>query len=98
MLMNPDGSKIADSNKRDMYISIGGALENLIVAADHFGYNSTVSYLTESDLSESDFLKSDLPESYHPVARVSLQPGAISSMDPRLFSAITSTNSSNREP
>lgn len=88
--------KIVDRNKREMYISIGGALENLIVAADHFGYNSTVSYLAESDLSESNFLKSDLPESYHPVARVSLQPDAASSMDPRLFSAITSTNSSNR--
>lgn len=88
--------KIADSNKREMYISIGEALENLIVAADHFGYNSTVSYLAESDLSESDFLKSDLPESYHPVARVSLQLDAASSMDPSLFSAITSTNSSNR--
>lgn len=86
--------KIADSNKREMYISIGEALENLIVAADHFGYNSTVSYLAESDLSESDFLKSDLPESYHPVARVSLQLDAASSMDPSLFSAITSINSS----
>lgn len=80
---------IADSNKREMYISIGGALENLIVAGDHFGYNSTVSYLTESALNESNFSKW-----YIPVARVSLQPGAVSSMDPRLFSAITSTNSS----
>lgn len=83
--------KIADSNKREMYISIGGALENLIVAADHFGYNSTVSYLEKSALNESDF-----PELYHPVARVSLEPGVASSMDPRLFPAITSTNSSNR--
>lgn len=81
---------IADSNKREMYISIGGALENLIIAADHFGYNTTVSYLEQSAQSESNFSKW-----YIPVARISLQPDAASSMDPRLFSAITSINSSN---
>ena len=68
--------KSTDSNKREMYISIGGALENLIIAADHFGYNYTVSYFPESD---------------DAVARVSLQPDAIPSMDPRLFSAIASS-------
>lgn len=79
----------ADGNKREMYLAIGGAIENLIIAADHFGYESTVSYFPEPVLSSSN-----LSESYDIVARVSLQPNALTdaapSMDPRLFSAITS--------
>lgn len=74
----------ADGNKREMYLAIGGAIENLIVAADHFGYKSAVSYFPEPTLSNSN-----LSESNDIVARVSLQPGALPSMDSRLFSAIT---------
>lgn len=69
----------ADDNKREMHISIGSALENLIIAADHFGYNHTVSYV---------------PGEESIIARVSLQPNAQASMDPRLFSAITSLEKS----
>ena len=76
--------KVADSNKREMYNSLGGAIENLVIAADHFGYNSTISYFPESAFSESDSSESD-----DVVARVSLQPNAIPSKDPRLFPAIT---------
>ncbi|MGB4678744.1 MAG: hypothetical protein WBI23_00930, partial [Methanothrix sp.] len=76
--------KAADSNKREMYSSIGGAIENLIIAADHFGYSSTISYFPKPASSASNASQSN-----DIVARVSLQPGAMPSADPRLFSAIT---------
>lgn len=34
--------KVADSDRRELYISIGCALENLLVAAEHFGYGHGV--------------------------------------------------------
>lgn len=36
--------KIADREKRELYISAGCALENLIIAAEHFGFEYTVCY------------------------------------------------------
>ncbi len=36
--------KIADHDGRELYISAGCALENLLVAAEHFGYNHRESY------------------------------------------------------
>ena len=36
--------EVADSDQREMYISVGCALENLLVAAEHFGYSHDVSY------------------------------------------------------
>ena len=42
---------VADADKREIYISLGAALENLIIAAEHFGYNCTVSaFPGEEDL------------------------------------------------
>ncbi|MBS3765383.1 nitroreductase [Candidatus Bipolaricaulota bacterium] len=41
--------KVADSDRRELHISIGCALENLIVAADHFGYWCEVDYFSESE-------------------------------------------------
>ncbi len=74
--------QVADEDQRELYISLGCALENLIVAADHFGYNSSVVYLPgEKDLA----------------AKVILQPSTNSSGDPRLFSAILSRQT-NRNP
>jgi ribosomal protein L7Ae-like RNA K-turn-binding protein len=74
--------QVADADQRELFISLGCALENLIVAADHFGYNSSVAYFPgEEDL----------------VAKVVLQPAANSSGDPRLFSAILSRQT-NRNP
>lgn len=73
---------VADADQRELYISLGCALENLIVAADHFGYNSSVVYFPgEKDLA----------------AKVVLQPAVNSSGDPRLFSAILSRQT-NRNP
>ncbi|MHB8119435.1 MAG: Acg family FMN-binding oxidoreductase [Methanothrix sp.] len=77
--------QVADADQRELYISLGCALENLIIAADHFGYNSSVAYFPgEKDL----------------VVKVVLQPAANPSnpsRDPRLFSAILSRQT-NRNP
>ncbi|MCX6678242.1 MAG: hypothetical protein NTU95_09925 [Methanothrix sp.] len=77
--------QVADADQRELCISLGCALENLIIAADHFGYNSSVAYFPgEEDL----------------VAEVVLQPAANPSnpsRDPRLFSAILSRQT-NRNP
>ena len=35
---------VADPDRRDLYISIGCALENLLVAAEHFGFAHGISY------------------------------------------------------
>ncbi len=74
--------QVADADQRELYMSIGCTLENLIVAADHFGYNSSVAYFSkEKDL----------------VAEVILRPAVNSSTDPRPFSAILSRQT-NRNP
>lgn len=41
------GQLIADPNRRELYISLGCALENLLVAAEHFGFRHGVSYFPE---------------------------------------------------
>ena len=73
---------VADPDKREMYISLGAALENLIISAEHFGYNCTISYFPgETDL----------------VAEVFLKEGTKASPNPALFEAIT-TRHTNRNP
>jgi hypothetical protein len=37
--------KVADMDQRQLYISIGCALENILIAAEHFGYGHRVSFL-----------------------------------------------------
>jgi nitroreductase len=54
---------IADPEGREVYISLGCALENLLVAADHFGIGHEVTYFPEGT-------GSDL------VARMTVEPGA----------------------
>lgn len=73
--------KIADADRREQYISLGCALENLVIAAEHFGYNCTVSYF---------------PGPENLVATISLQESesATSSSESRLFDAITSRQTS----
>lgn len=39
--------KVADSDQRELYISVGCALENLLIATEHFGYGHQVAYLPE---------------------------------------------------
>jgi len=73
---------VADADKREIYISLGAALENLIIAAEHFGYNCTVSaFPGEEDL----------------VASISLQAGTPAPANAVLFPAITSRQT-NRNP
>jgi nitroreductase len=66
--------KVADADRREQYISIGCALENLVIAAEHFGYNCSVSYFPGPE---------DL------VASVTLHAGT-APRDSRLFHAINS--------
>ena len=39
--------KVADSDQRELYISVGCALENLLIAAEHFEYGHQVAYFPE---------------------------------------------------
>lgn len=39
--------KVADKDKREIYISAGCALENLVTAADYFGYDYKINYFPE---------------------------------------------------
>ena len=75
---------VADADQRELYISIGCALENLLVAAEHFGYGINVIYF---------------PENEDEVALVKLNPNSSLSIhqDPRLFQAILSRHT-NRMP
>jgi hypothetical protein len=41
------GQPIADPGQRELYISLGCALENLLVAAEHFGFRHGISYFPE---------------------------------------------------
>jgi nitroreductase len=41
--------RVADADRRELHISIGCALENLLIAADYFGYASDVTYLPYPD-------------------------------------------------
>jgi len=38
---------VADSDQRELHISVGCALENLLIAAEHFGYGHQVAYFPE---------------------------------------------------
>jgi hypothetical protein len=60
----PDYSRtlpVVDPDDREMFISLGCALENLIIAAEHFGYRAEVNYNLEIQYQEriTVFLKSD---------------------------------------
>ena len=46
------GQLIADPDQRELYIGLGCALENLLVAAEHFGFRHGVSYFPEAGNNE----------------------------------------------
>jgi nitroreductase len=71
--------KVTDADRLEQYVSLGCALENLMIAAEHFGYNCSVSYVPGPE---------DL------VATVSLQANSTSPQNDRLFYAITSRQTS----
>ncbi len=64
---------VSDADQRELYISQGTALENLLVAADHFGYGYNVTYPSGNGSL---------------VAVIKLTPGSGHSQDPKLFKAI----------
>jgi len=69
--------RVADADQREMFISLGCALENLLIAATHFGYHTAADYLSGVD--------DDTP-----VVRVRFEPGGLAGKtpDPR-FDALT---------
>ena len=76
---------VADADQREFYISIGCALENLLIAAGHFGYVSEVQYFPEHN-------RTDL------VAMVRLIPdGKLENEGSGLFQAILERHT-NRQP
>jgi nitroreductase len=81
--------KVADADRRELYTSVGCALENLLIAAEHFGYKHKVHYFPER-------------ANRKVIAEVKLSlKGAPSPFrEPRLFDAITArhTNHKTYEP
>lgn len=76
--------KVADPSQRELYISLGCALENLLIAARHFGYSPRVAYFPE-------------PERGSLVAEVTLGPRrSATSGDSGLFHAITERHTNHR--
>jgi nitroreductase len=41
--------RVADPDRREMHISVGCAIENLVVAACHFGYRAAVDHIPPGD-------------------------------------------------
>ena len=41
--------RVADADQREVHVSIGCALENLLIAAEHYGYGHEVSYLPDGE-------------------------------------------------
>lgn len=75
--------KIADSEQREFYISVGCALENLLITADHFGYDANVAYFPEKK-------REDL------VAEASFSVSKKSKISSAIFYAITERHSNHK--
>lgn len=61
--------RVADPDQREIFISLGCALENLLIAARHFGYRSTADYLSGVDEAT-------------PAVRVRVEPGVPMTVTP----------------
>src|SRR5581483_2756767 len=70
--------RVADADQRELYTSLGCALENLLIAAENFGYRHQVTYFPEPSnlqlVAAVEFLAGGQPTPYRP---------------PELFAAIT---------
>ncbi|MFC4549850.1 nitroreductase family protein, partial [Halorussus sp. GCM10023401] len=90
---------VADPDKRELFLSVGAALENLLVAAEHFGMGHDVEYfpgsesnhaatvtLSERDRSDDTDESTSARESAS--AHESASPNESSPRDSRLFDAI----------
>lgn len=67
--------EVADDDRRELYLSLGCALENLVVAAEHFGYGHEVDLVPHPMLDQW-------------VAAVRLHEGGRATRPPELFDAI----------
>jgi nitroreductase len=56
--------EVADADKRELYFSVGCALENLLVAADYFGLGATVEYIEDTSKVAEVSLGTDTTTSY----------------------------------
>jgi nitroreductase len=77
--------RVADADQRELYTSIGCALENLLIAAEHFGYGHHVTYFPE-------------PSNLHLVAAVEFLAGGSPApfRPPELFEAISVRHTNHR--
>src|SRR5947209_13011379 len=62
--------RVADTDQRELYTSIGCALENLLIAAEHFGYRHHVTYFPEPAnlqlIATVEFLANGQPAPFRP--------------------------------
>jgi len=75
--------KIADPGQRESHISVGCALENLLIAADHFGYDANLAHFPEKK--REDF-----------VAEVSFSVSKKTKMLNAIFDAITKRHTNHK--
>jgi nitroreductase len=77
--------RVADADQRELYLSIGCALENLLIAAEHFGYGCQVAYFPESEKEELAAIVKFGPQGRPSTFR-----------DPALFDALTVRHTNHR--
>jgi hypothetical protein len=72
----PRWLKVCDDKQRELHISVGCCLENMLIAADHFGFHDQIKYLPDSS------------NAMH-AATVDFMDGAATERDSTLFQMIT---------
>lgn len=75
---------VADPDKRELYLSLGAALENVVVAANYFGLDAEVRYLPGSDTNHAATVQ--LSDGHGELGRAENR--ATEPRDDRLFEAI----------
>ena len=62
--------RVADPDQRELYASVGCALENLLIAAEHFGYGYHVTYFPEPSnlqlVAAVEFMSGGRPAPFRP--------------------------------
>lgn len=83
--------EIADPEGRELYLSVGCALENLTIAADQFGLNPSVEYIISEGIASA-------PENgLQPVATVKLNESAVApTAESALFEAVPKRNTNHK--
>lgn len=78
--------RVADADRRELHISVGCAIENLLIAADYAGYGSEVTYLPTPNQQDHMATIRLLPD-HHTTPRY----------DPALFAAIPTRHTNHKE-